>query len=227
MEFHPITDDDVISYAYLLKRLDFEHVFTTIEKPLRFNGDESQKVHAFGVEDDEKGGKAADMLDQVIVKGYTERGPIVEITTKSDRDHLILAMVESGATLQETWERVVAADEEQTDYTLSPGVDFKVPKINFDLEHRFTELIGQFLQNEGWVENDYFVSEALQNIRFQLTERGAVLESSATFSIAPTGGSPPRFVFDRPFLLVLIEEGAEQPYFLLWIADAELLARVK
>jgi len=25
----------------------------------------------------------------------------------------------------------------------------------------------------------------------------------------------------------MIEEGAEQPYFLLWVANAELLARVK
>jgi hypothetical protein len=60
-----------------------------------------------------------------------------------------------------------------------------------------------------------------------LTERGAVLESSATILAAPSGGGMPRYIFDRPFLLALIEEGADQPYFLVWIANDELLAQVK
>ncbi len=198
----------VISYAYLLKRLDFEHVFTTIERPLRFNGDANQKVHAFGVEDDEKGSKAADMLGQVIVRGFDysgpDTGPVVEITTKSDRDHLILAMVAPGATLQETWERVLVVDEEYSDHTLTTGVDFKVPKINFDLTHRYGELMYARVLNEPWDEDEYEIQEALQNIRFQLSERGAVLESSATIGMAPS--SPPKsYIFDRPFLLAMIE----------------------
>lgn len=222
--FQPGFPEEVISYAYLLKRLDFNHVFTTLDRPLRFNGDENQKVHAFGVDRDQKGSRAADILSQVIVKGTTDRGYIVEIDTKSERDHLILAMLDPGETLQETWERAVEADLESEDYTLSPGVDFKVPKINFDLEHQYEELLLGYLLNEGW--EVYYVKEARQNIRFQLSERGAVLESSATITGAPS--APPEVIaFDRPFLLALIEEGAEQPYFLLWIANAELLARVR
>ena len=86
-------------------------------------------------------------------------------------------------------------------------------------------MIDRQLLNEGWVEYDYRIREARQDIRFQLTERGAVLESSAGMTTAPVASGD--IVFDRPFLLALIEEGAPQPYFLLWIANAELLARVQ
>ena len=40
------------------------------------------------------------------------------------------------------------------------------------------------------------------------------------------GGMPTRsFIFDHPFLVLLIQKGAKQPYFALWIGNAELLVR--
>jgi len=222
--FEPGLPAEVISFAYLLKRLDFEHVFTTIERALRFNGDPDQKVRAFGLESDERGGRANAMREQVIVKGAIGDGYIIEIETLAESDHLVLAAIEPEASLLATWQTVVAIDAAHTDYLLPSGMGLKVPKMNFALEHEFAELIDWSLLNEGWVDDDYYIKEARQDIRFQLTERGAVLESSAGMTTAPLSSGD--IVFDRPFLLALIEEGAAQPYFLLWIANAELLARV-
>lgn len=218
--------ESFLSYAYLVKRLDFEHVFESLKKPIEFNGDSSQKVMAFGVGDDVDGNDAARILQQVIVRGYSSRGYIIEIETTSDDDHLILAMVEPGETLQETWERVVDQDEEDLDHPLESRAVFKAPKINFDLTHKYLELIDRRVLNSGWYEDEYYIDDAFQNIRFQLTERGVELKSEGGFTSAPRS-IPPEVIFDQPFLLALIEEGAKEPYFLMWIANAELLARVK
>ncbi|GAG63195.1 unnamed protein product, partial [marine sediment metagenome] len=58
-------------------------------------------------------------------------------------------------------------------------------------------------------------------IKFNLDERGAELESDAT---AVFGGMPFRhFSFTKPFLVLLMRKGAEKPYFVLWVANAEVL----
>ena len=73
---------------------------------------------------------------------------------------------------------------------------------------------------------------AKQYIRFQLDESDAVLESEARAMFAAIGDEPepdrppdrPRqFVFDRPFLLALRQPKAEEPYFVTWIGNLELL----
>ena len=38
---------------------------------------------------------------------------------------------------------------------------------------------------------------------------------------------PRRFVFDKPFLLYLKESQADEPYLVMWIANAEFMERVK
>ena len=36
-----------------------------------------------------------------------------------------------------------------------------------------------------------------------------------------------KFVFDRPFLIYLIERGADQPYFAAWIENTEFMDRIE
>jgi hypothetical protein len=72
---------------------------------------------------------------------------------------------------------------------------------------------------------------AKQYIKFQLDESGARLESLAEgkfFALDDEDQDRPperprQFIFDRPFLLALQQRNAEFPYFVLWIANAELL----
>jgi hypothetical protein len=71
---------------------------------------------------------------------------------------------------------------------------------------------------------DLWVSRAIQIIKFRIDETGAVLESEAVMHFdfgAPAGHR--EFVFDRPFLIYLIERTADQPYFAAWIENTELM----
>jgi hypothetical protein len=39
------------------------------------------------------------------------------------------------------------------------------------------------------------------------------------------GCADPSFIFDRPFLIVVKKRGAEHPFFVMWVDNAELLCK--
>ena len=75
--------------------------------------------------------------------------------------------------------------------------------------------------------NDLQITSAVQNIRFQMDEKGVRLKSESHISIGCSANGPPRIdyflIFDKPFLLLLQRTDAEMPYFALWVDNAELL----
>lgn len=62
---------------------------------------------------------------------------------------------------------------------------------------------------------------ARQDIRFRLSEKGAILMSGA--EITEEGGG--EAVFDEPFLLYLKEKQAKYPYLAMWVAHPEILLK--
>lgn len=66
----------------------------------------------------------------------------------------------------------------------------------------------------------------IQSVRFRLDEYGAILKSQAAGVVkcaVKQRKKPRQFVFDKPFLILLERKGAGQPYFALWVDNAELL----
>jgi hypothetical protein len=87
-------------------------------------------------------------------------------------------------------------------------------------------LKGLAFLNESWRAGGMYLSNAKQIVRFRLDKAGARLESEGVL-VSDNGDSDPEpgrnFVFDKPFLIYLREQGAEQPYFALWVENAELM----
>ncbi len=63
---------------------------------------------------------------------------------------------------------------------------------------------------------------ALQAIDFRLDRSGVGLESESTMVWASVA---PCFKFDRPFLIVVKKRGAERPFFVMWVDNAEFLCK--
>jgi len=61
----------------------------------------------------------------------------------------------------------------------------------------------------------------MQTIRFRLDRSGAELASEARMPCAPAAT---HYVCDRPFLIVMKKRGAERPFFVMWVDNAELLS---
>jgi hypothetical protein len=104
----------------------------------------------------------------------------------------------------------------------SRGDSLIVPMLNFDITRNYTELTGLGISGS---KHRGEISEAIQNIRLRLDERGAVLKSEAMVIVATSASPiPPKsMVCDGPFALIMIHRNAAHPYLAAWIENPELL----
>lgn len=214
---------DIFAYAYLFKNLEFAVPFEDIDELLQFK---AKQVRCFGVGPEKKAPPA--MLGQVRVLAYDRQAGtfILELVTKAKGDTLILAKVTPGETLADTIAAVVNRKAEAT--AMFPHDVLMVPKLNFDVRRRYREVEGRQLivTNPKYATEPLQILSALQDIRFQLDEKGARLRSESHIAIGcsaqPRGR---RFVFDGPFLILMKRKDAKNPYFAMWVDNAELLVK--
>lgn len=208
-KLNSVSDGAWVAYAYLFKQLPFEWAFDRLERSLSFGGHE---VENFGIRqflrEQVNEVRAA---SQVLV--YDNRAPddfIVELKTRSKSDRLILAKVHPGRTLGETIVAVQNRMKQHKPGSMEPLSDLLIPVIDFDVLRQYGELLGQ--------GSPLVVAE--QQIRFKLNEQGAILKSEAVMARALSNKN---LVFDKPFLVMIQRTDAKQPYFALWVDNAELL----
>jgi len=214
LDLPSLLPDDLAAFAVLVKDLPFEHSFDEYGS-LKFEGSE-RAVRAFGMSRHSGGPDKRAVLDQLRIHMADAANPdrpegfVIEISVRGGRDRLLLARVDPAPTLRETWERVRDAARESGE---APDEDtvLAIPKLNFDITHRFTELEGK----------PPALLAAFERTRFRLDETGARLESYA-YMVARESVDR-AFLFDHPFLLALVQKGATRPYLLLWIGNDELL----
>jgi hypothetical protein len=145
---------------------------------------------------------------------------------------VIVARVAPRGTLAET---LAALDEKIAGWEAPPYGDalgdrdvLLVPAMRWRIDHDFTEIEGsetdKLLLNSGHEEE--WIDPAKQLIDFQLDASGAGLKSETRMLSGESAGPNPRhFVFDRPFLIVMKKRGAEQPFFVMWVDNPELLCK--
>ncbi len=222
----------LVAYAYLVKTLAFRETFDRLPKPLEFhNGRRSVKIASFGFRRDSapQHQHESALEQQVKILSYHSVDDFVlELKTKSQQDELILAKIPPGTTLAAT----IAAVRERIEKRPAEPADTEwdcrqeplaIPLLGFNVRREYAELTGKGIKSQ-----DLTIDIALQDIFFRLDETGARLESQANLSAkSTTRTSLPTqraFVFDRPFLLMMQEVGAAEPYFVVWVGDPEGLA---
>jgi len=99
---------------------------------------------------------------------------------------------------------------------LANNESFHMPVIRLAADRRFSQI-------EGARDGFWKLLYAAQNVRFDLNERGATLQSSAALEGALLGNAPREFYFDEPFLVMLMRHDAPWPYFALWVAGKDVL----
>jgi hypothetical protein len=228
-----VSPDGVIAYAFLQKNLPFAVRFDRISEPLIFHaaaGDTS--VTCFGFKELDKATGNVDGLKQQVDVLHYESDDEFVLRLKPTSDEIVLAKIRPAATLGETLRTVQSLIGTGSKKVDRPKLEDKdkllIPRLGFNVLRDYDELIGKHLENPG--KEEWFIAEAKQAVRFLLNESGARLESEmqlgADWNGHPPLPPPPRmFVFDRPFLLYMKEPSAEQPYLVIWVANAELMER--
>lgn len=213
LDLPAVPPGDLAAFAMLLKNLPFEHPFENFKAGLRFAGS-TKTAGAFGMNQASDNPDLKAILEQVRVHADSTEGNgrtfVIELSVRGGHDRLLLARIDPAPTLRGTWERARDAAHGPGE-AAERGTVLGIPKLNLDVAHRFEELEGG---SEG-------LDAAFQRTRFRLDETGARLTSFA-YAIQ-RGGMSPVFLFDRPFLVALVQKGATRPYLLLWIGNDELL----
>lgn len=214
---------DVAAFAYIRKDMPFRQPFHVHAAKLAFAGG-SARVFAFGIDPEDKGGGGRAMREQTRLHvpegaarpdGSAER-VAVELVPRDTKDRIVLAAMPAPATLDEGW-KLAQGWLALPGAPLDEDVKLVIPKMDFAADRVFDELIPARI---GSPPSDWFIRDARQRIEFTLSETGARFVSAT--SMVSSCSAPPRvrsIVFDRPFLLALVREGATRPYFLAWFEN--------
>jgi len=227
--FSDIAIDSFVAYAYLEVNLQFSLPYFQNREPLVFSSRAGKrtKLSSFGIrpEDDYAYFKLRQQPAILFVKynnNYKHDEFIVDLDRASKPSQIIIAMVERKHSLAQTYAsveaKITSTGRKAKAEGLGPNDVLFVPDILWHIKHHFSELEGHEFTNTALKGQRLDI--ALQDIQFRLDRSGAELKSEAKMYMAPI---PTYYVFDRPFLLYMKKRGAKQPYFVMWIENAELL----
>jgi len=211
------------TYSYLFAYLPFERSFTRHSWGLTFD---NTAVECFGIDQYMPEDKTeAKLAEQVFIYDYYDPNDfIIELKTQKPDHHLILAKVNPKKTLAKTIKLVRNRINKAPPICLkdvAEYIDVVIPVIDLNIMRNYSELVGKRIKRNNKQYDGWPFVLAKQLVRFKLDEKGAILKSeSATYVLCMGFGN---IVFDKPFLILLFYKNSENPYFALWIDNAELM----
>ncbi len=229
--FSGILPDSLVTYAYLESNIKFSLPYFQSRKPLLFTDHRGVKteLNSFGirVEDDYAYFELRNQ-PQILYEAHDDNYKLTECIIDLDRtsspNQVILALVMPKSTLAETLsfveDKINAIEDGQKYNGLGPNDALLVPDMVWHITHHFTELEGKEFKNSKL--KGQRIDVAQQDIQFRLDRSGTELKSEAKTFELPI---PTYYMFDRPFLLQMKKRGAEMPYFVMWVENAELLTK--
>ncbi len=225
----------LLAYSYLIANVPFEYPYRQVEDDFIFtdsNGIETN-VGAFGIWGHETQYKRIREQAEILYihEDRNEHNPehrykefAVDLCKHSKPYQVVAAVIEPKDSLAHTlsYIRNQIADFKHTDnhekMRFLGSVDVLIaPEMFWQIDHRFDELIGKMVSNAN---PPMPIIEAKQMIKFKLDRYGAILESEAQIAFS---GSPICLRFNRPFLVYMKKRDCEQPFFIMWVDNAELL----
>lgn len=227
-----IVDGAIIAKAFFNKTLPFETKLQVLDDPINF---ETTKVSAFGMyyynED-------AIKFTQILYY-KDDNNFILKLVPKDNQHEIILVKgLDKYHTLKDAIklsnDLIVHGKKEQTDskllwkYQIVHEDIFAIPAIKFNIATNYKNIEGQ-----GFSTGDnkkHSVEVAYQRTGFIFNENGAVVESEAvavvdSASVEPIITHPKKMIFDKPFLIIIKRVDKTNPYFVMKVANAELLIK--
>jgi len=223
----------ILAYSYLTANVPFKYPYRQVRNDFIFTDSNGVKtnVGAFGAWG--FGQRYRKMREQAEILYFHEdhNEPDIDLQMKefaidlckhSEPYQVVAAIVEPKNSLAQTlnYVRNQIEDFKKNSQYKNMTLDvLKIPEMFWEIDHRFDELIGKMVSNAN---PPMPILEAKQSIKFKLDRYGAMLESEA---ILATAGIPRSFTFNRPFLVYMKKRDCEQPFFVMWVDNAELLNR--
>jgi hypothetical protein len=224
----PLNPNDIFAYAFLYKNLQFKYPFSKLDYPLYFQSVPGPApVKAFGIDNNPEITDYDQVIKQILILDYKNDDDfIIKLLTTSPDDEIILAKVKYDQTLLKTTESVSKRINNNTPIPFKWPDRLGIPTIAFDVLHNYSELTYKPLINPV----KYQITHAYQKIRFRINEKGALLKSEAALMVTPAEPDKlpvvaKQLIFNKPFLLCFKEKNGRYPYFIMWVANPELMSK--
>jgi hypothetical protein len=220
----------LIAYSYLETHLRFKVPYLQHEWPLKFQDStgNTSSVTSFGIRE----GyipvyKPIWEQIKILYCTHDPRYRLIEyaldLCQSSQPYQVVVAMVKPEETLEKTYQnlqerigQIPSSDPRDKEWYQFDSVDnLAVPDMIWEITHHFTEL-----ENKPVGEVGGPVITAMQMFHFRLDRSGVVMKSEAKFKPAAIAKE---FILDKPFLLYLKKRDSEQPFFVMWVDNAELM----
>lgn len=206
----------LISYACIDLKLKYQTSFQ-IWNPTRFNG---ISVESFGFqynpEDNLESGKQVSIIDY--------KGPddfIIEISLSNDDFELYLAKIPPEKNVCEIYNQAKSRIRNGKRETLVNRDILQIPIIDLNTKRIYTELMNIGFKNKCCQEQS--LDFAFQSIKFRMDEKGVDMISE---SISGWRDPPKhRMVFNRPFLIIIMNKQSNSPIFLGWIENSQFMIK--
>jgi len=219
-----LSPDDIISYSYLRKNLMFKYEF---EKKDNFeftssNGAKSN-IKAFGINDYDPIDSKFELLgSQLETLYFKDNSYIVKIFTQSEDDIIVVSTFPPKDTLIDSYNDVAVYIKNEL-YGIFKNDTLLIPKISLNISHNFNAIENKNIKNKQF--EGYFVKKAIQKINFEISEKGAKIESQALLELPKSEDIPRKMLFNKPFLLFIKKIKAKLPYFMIYVDNDEVLKK--
>ncbi len=206
-------------YAMLKKDFKFLEPFDKLADG-SFGQISSEKVKYFGINSDSDG----KLYKNVSVLFYnSDNDYAVKLNTKTN-DKVILYRTDEIKKFNEYFEDIRIKDKAFNNRKYFGTYDrLKVPDISLYLMTSFRDVEGKPIKN-----SDFIIDQTIETIDFKMDNEGVKLKSEAAIMMKATAMPGPRpqiryFYFDKNFVLFLIEDGKNVPYYAMRVVDVASL----
>lgn len=231
----PQVPDSVVTFGYIRADVRYAYrFFSNSPEWLSFKGSDGRTipVSAFGIPVSRKTDPNADGCRKQVRVLFREGGQFaVDLSQESKPYQVVLAKMPRKSTLAETLNELNKKLAAGASFDLPKSATLLVPDVNWRIEHHFRELEGEDKEFLNAALTDCYLAKVFQFVDFKMDRFGSRVESGAyTGSFKLNGGEhpedtdPTHYYFDRPFLIMMKKRDAKHPFFVMWVANTELLS---
>lgn len=205
---------DYLLYAMLKKDFQFPYVYDELA-PAKF-GKSKQKVKYFGINNKSNEG----LRSKVDVLFYNSKNDYAVILNTKDKDMVMLYRTNDKVSLAKAYQDMLEKSfKYEGDKQFNDKDELKVPFLKFKNDYEYKNLANKRIKG-----TDFTIGSAVQNIDFNLDNKGVKLKSEAGMIMKMSMPIPDKkeevrkFNFDDNFY-IFIQENLNHPYFAMKVGD--------
>ncbi len=236
--FSDLPENSFIAYSYIEANVKFPRPYCQNTEPFGFRDGQGKtnQISSFGIRRQDSDAQFKLRAQPYVLSRDGDEMMredmefAIDLCGKSSPSQIVVARIAKqkslSAALARVDEGIAKLEQEAKRYSspkraheLRPTDVLLVPDICWLISHHFSELEGKKLMNQGLGGMPLIAAQ--QDILFRLNRYGVDLKSESSVASA---GRPIDYVLDRPFLIYMKKRGAQMPYFVMWVDNAELLS---